>query len=456
MGREAEDEQARPPVEPRPVVVLTLDTDTSEIRALLDAIGFQPIGFVRQARPRPDPSTFLGLGKISEAKSLLEQRDPLVSPGRPLLVVDGAIKPPALFNLEDETNVEVWDRIRLILEIFQQHARVKEARLQVELARLRYELPFVHEALHRQLTGEHPGFMGGGEVETRTYETHLKRRTKTLTNELERVKRERRTRREGRRRGGMRLVAIAGYTNSGKSSLLNALTGSTVIARAQVFSTLQTATRKVRDEYRREGPNDLLFTDTVGFIRELPPWLIDAFASTLEEITQADALLFVIDASEPLPVIVEKIETAQDILQRIHAPRHRIVLLNKADLVSDDDRLILRERIHARLHGVHTPVLFTSTKTKEGLSITVDTLLDEILETRDAHIQLDLSLPDHARLENWVREHAQILDITEKDHHRRLFIRTPLRTWGPLQHRAKEAKADLEPSTRNKGAPLDL
>jgi GTPase len=156
------DEPLRPR-EPRPVVVLTRSTDTSEIEALLDAVGFPLIGVIRQNRNRPDPSTFLGSGRVAEAKRLIEGRDPLFSTARPLVVVDGAIKPPALFNLEDETGAEVWDRIRLILEIFQQHARVKEARLQVELARLRYELPFVHEALHRQLTGEHPGFMGGGD-----------------------------------------------------------------------------------------------------------------------------------------------------------------------------------------------------------------------------------------------------------------------------------------------------
>src|ERR1041385_1275234 len=240
----------------RDVVVFSIRRDTREIEELVRSLGYRIVDIIVQSRSRPDPETFIGTGKLEEYRRALTLREdegpPMASTARPLAVVDAALKPPQLFGIEDLLRLEVWDRIRVILEIFQQKAQVKEARLQVELARLRYELPFVHEALHRTLTGEHPGFMGGGELPMRTYETHLKRRTKKIQDELRAVRKERAQRREGRRKSGFHLVAIAGYTNSGKSSLLNALCGADTFVENLYFSTLQTTTRKLRPEYARE------------------------------------------------------------------------------------------------------------------------------------------------------------------------------------------------------------
>lgn len=431
--------------EARPVVLLTTRSDTSEAVALIEAVGFVHAGTVFQRRERPDPATFLGRGKLEEARRILEGGGPpLASPARPLVMVDAQLKPTVLFNIEDELKAEVWDRVRLILEIFQKNARVKEAQLQVELARLRYELPFVHEALHRQLTGEHPGFMGGGELAPRTYETHLKRRTKAIVGELERVKKERRTRRAGRRRSGLRLVAIAGYTNVGKSSLLNELTASEVVAKHQVFSTLQTATRRLRDEYHPNRPSDLLFTDTVGFIRDLPPWLIDAFASTLEEITFSDAVLLVVDASEAYEYVQEKILTALQILERIHAPRQRILVLNKSDLVPVPRRVRLEERMRGGPIPTDVPLRWVSTLTKEGLPSLVQLLLDRILEARQVLVDLDLTEPEHPRFENWLRDHTDVLGVEVEGTRRRLRVRCPMPSWGRLLHRAQQAGVKLE------------
>jgi GTPase len=429
----------------RPVVLLTTSEDTGEAEALVEAVGFRLVGVVRQRRERPDPATFVGKGRLEEARArLLEEGAPLASAPRPILVVDAQLKPTVLFNLEDELKVEVWDRVRLILEIFQQNARVKEAQLQVELARLRYELPFVHEALHRQLTGEHPGFMGGGELAPRTYETHLKRRTKAIVQELERVKKERRTRRAGRKRSGLRMVTIAGYTNVGKSSLLNQLTASQVVAKQQVFSTLQTATRRLSTEYHPQRPGDLLFTDTVGFIRDLPPWLIDAFASTLEEITFSDAVLLVVDASEPYPLVQEKVITALQILERIHAPRQRVLVLNKADLVEPPRRAEVERGLRAGPIAADIPLQWTSTRTQEGLPLLVSLLLERVLDVRHATVGIDLAQPDHARLESWIRDHTDVLSIDEEGTRRRLKVRCPLPSWGKLLHRVGEAGGLIE------------
>ena len=415
------------------------------MEALMEAAGLRLVGTVRQRRRRADPATFLGAGKLDEVRSVLHSATPpLASLGGPLVVAQGELRPPTLFNLEDEVKAEVWDRIRLILEIFQHNARVKEAHLQVELARLRYELPFVHEALHRRLTGEHAGFMGGGEVEARTYETHLKRRTKKILEELERVKKERRTRREGRSRTGLRSIAIAGYTNSGKSSLLNVLTESTVVAEPRVFSTLQTTTRKVSTRFTGKRKNDLLLTDTVGFIQNLPPWLVDAFSSTLEETTTADAVIICVDTSEPYPVIREKIRTAQEILERIHAPRRRLVLLNKADLVPSMDRKRLVAELREHVLRPNAPIVHASTRTEEGLIESIRILREEILEAREARIRLDLSRPPHLNLESWVRNHLEILDVEDESTQRTLHVRCPESQWGILLHLAQENDAHLD------------
>lgn len=432
--------------------IVTLQDDTTEIEGLVQAAGLELAGIVRQNRTRPDPAFHVGKGKVEELRAMLDPHPP-ASGGRPLLVVDADLRPTVVFNLEGAAKAEVWDRIRVILEIFERNARVKEARLQVELARLRYNLPFVHEAIHRERTGERAGYMGAGEMEARTYETHLKRRTRAITDELERVKKERRNRRTGRQRGGMRLLAIAGYTNGGKSSLLNAITGSEVLAQDRMFSTLQTTTKRLYSTYHTNRSSDILLTDTVGFIRDLPPWLVDAFRSTLEEITDADGVLLVVDASEAPGRVREKVTTALDILERIHAPRRRVLLLNKADLLASQARHVLRESLVGIIHP-DLPIFFTSTLTGEGLQPLVEHVQTELLDVREAEVQLDLQRPEHVVLENWVRAHADILQVKEAGVGRILHIRCGVRTWGRLLQRATEAQAHVRPpGVEGKGGP---
>lgn len=436
----------------RLVLVLSTNSDTSEVEDLLRSLGHTRWEVIRQVRSHPDPATYFGTGKLEEAQGRLgDLRDPLISDGRPLVVVNGELRPPQLFNLEDALDAEVWDRTRLVLEVFRTKAEVREARLQVELARLRYELPFVHEALHRQLKGEHPGFMGGGEVEARTYETHLKRRTRTIQQELERIKGERRTRRAGRKKSGFQLAAIAGYTNSGKSSLLNALCDSRALVEDKVFSTLQTTTRRLRKEFLPRRPYNLLFTDTVGFIRNLPPWLIDAFASTLEEISSADVVMVVVDASEPVPVVQEKLATTLGLLDQIGAPPRMVLLLNKCDLLSASDRQRLTEALNPRPGFRKYPHLFTSTKTHENLQRLVSILLASLLPSRKAWIRIDPLQAPHAGFLHWVYDHADVLSDEVEDDHRVLQIRCGSESWGPLLREARRANVEThaEASTGN-------
>lgn len=444
---EEEVEASRSPIvangeSPRRVILLTTRQDDHEARRLIQAVGFELVDTVRQLRTRDDPATYLGSGKVAEVRELIQDLPPpMVSDAGHLVVLDGESRPSVVFNLQEGLGVEVWDRVRLILEIFERHAHVREARLQVELAKLRYELPFVHEAIHRRLTGERAGFMGGGEMEIRTYERHLKRRVRQIRLDLETVRKERSIRRAGRRRTGFRLVALAGYTNSGKSSLLNALTKSEVHVKDQFFSTLQTATRRLHSMWAHKGPTDLVFTDTVGFIRELPPWLIDAFTSTLEEITYADAVVLVVDAKLPMEELRSRLSAAFEILERIRAPQRRVVVLNKIDLVEPPRRFPLQEQVQAFSYGAI--VTTASVRTGTGLQELVRILMDDILENRLVQVTLDLGKPEHARLEHWIREHAQVLGQDDEDTHRRLSLRCPATTWGRLLHEVHVARARL-------------
>lgn len=435
----------------RPVSLVSIRRDTSETEELVRALGNPIVGRVVQLRSRPEPGTFVGSGKLKELRDELARGTPLTSGGKPLVVVDAALKPPQLFGIEDIVGAEVWDRIRVILEIFQQKAQVKEARLQVELARLRYELPFVHEALHRTLTGEHPGFMGGGELPMRAYETHLKSRTKKIQDDLVNVRKERAQRRAGRRKSGFQLVAIAGYTNSGKSSLLNALCGSAVRVEDVYFSTLETTTRRLRSELLAGRTSRLLFTDTVGLIRDLPPWLIDAFGSTLEEIVASDVVLLAVDASEDAGTVGVKLATAWALLDQLHAPKLRLILFNKADLLTEGGRHDLLTTLSLSSYYPTTRFLFTSTKTKEGLEESVRVLLDETRITHRLRIHLDATTPGHLAFESWLRDHSDIDRVVEDGTDHEVLVRCSPEQYVQIRRQGKQARARVEelPSTGN-------
>ncbi|HBA85400.1 MAG TPA: GTPase HflX [Verrucomicrobia bacterium] len=274
-------------------------------------------------QPRPHPATFLGRGKI---ESLAER---VLSEKLTMVVFDDDLSPAQGRNLEELMKVKILDRTQMILDIFAQHARTKEGSLQIELARLQYLLPRLRHMwkhLERQRGGI--GVMGGaGEQQMEVDRRRIQERIDRLGSEIEQVRLRRAEQRRGRRRHGWALITLVGYTNAGKSTLLNTLTGAHVLAYDQLFATLDPTTRQL------QLPNNqnALITDTVGFIRKLPHHLVDAFKATLEEVLEADILLHVIDASHPK--VDEQIEAVEGVLKDLGASmKFTVAVLNKIDL----------------------------------------------------------------------------------------------------------------------------
>ena len=269
------------------------EVSMDELWQLTQTAGAEPVCTVLQTRDKPDPHSFLGMGKVNELKELIENEE------CDLAVFDNDLTPSQARVLEEALGTRVLDRTGLILDIFAQRAHTQEGKLQVELAQYRYLLPrltgmWTH--LKRQAGTPAPiGTRGPGETQLETDRRHIRRRIQKLAQELEQVRRVRGTQRRQRERNALPVVALVGYTNAGKSTLLNTLTGDSIQTGDRLFDTLDTTTRKLD---LSEGGQALL-SDTVGFIRKLPTELVDAFKATLEELTYADLLLHVIDISNP-------------------------------------------------------------------------------------------------------------------------------------------------------------
>ncbi len=289
-------------------------------------------------------------------------------------------KPSQAFKLEEKVGVKVIDRFQLILEIFAMRAGSPEAKLQVEYARLNYELPRVKESIRRAKLDEFPGFRGGGEYGERARVEDIKRKMNSLEDKLDSFEKAREQRRKRRRERGFNLVALAGYTNAGKSTLLNALSSAEVEVDDRLFTTLSPRTRVLKG-----GSQKILVTDTVGFIDDLPPWLIEAFKAALEEVYLADLVLLVVDASESFQEILRKLKTSQDILSETSA--RMVTLFNKVDLVSESD---LKRKIDA-LKRISPD--FMTISAKEGKN------LGEVKELIQSHLleQIQARLTTHRR-----------------------------------------------------------
>ena len=337
------------------------DISLAELAALVETAGGQPVVTLLQNKPTPDPRTFLGEGKVAELRELIVAND------CDLAVFDNELSPSQMRVLEEELGVRVLDRSGLILDIFAQRAQTREGQLQVELAQYQYLLPrltgmWTHLVRQTASGGSSPiGTRGPGETQLETDRRHIRRKIQKLQAELEDVRKIRRTQRRRREKNALPVVSLVGYTNAGKSTLLNCLTGSDIPANNRLFDTLDTTTRR----WRIDAAQEVLLSDTVGFIRKLPHQLIDAFKATLEELEYADLLLHVIDISNP-----EWIAQAEVVDQLIHdlgaegIPCIRVY--NKSDLFYGD----------IRPHGERTVNL--SARTGEGL--------DELLRAIDAEL----------------------------------------------------------------------
>jgi GTP-binding protein HflX len=311
------------------------DDELAEVEELARTAGVEPVGRVVQHRPRPAQRTYVGKGKLEELKELFDQAD------AESLLVDGELDPVQQRYLEDAIGTRVIDRTQLILDIFAQHAVSAEGKLQVELAQLEYNLPRMRGMWqHLERLGGGVGTRGPGESQLETDRRLARRRVSVLKKRLDGLERGRATRRKERRRTQVPTIALAGYTNVGKSTLLNALTGAEVSVENRLFETLDPTTRGFEFEGRR-----YLVTDTVGFIRRLPTQLVEGFAATLEETLVADLVLHVTDASAGEDELDRMIAAVDEVLDGIGASDMPLQLvLNKIDRVDEIGRRRLENR----------------------------------------------------------------------------------------------------------------
>jgi GTPase len=335
------------------------DVALEEIRELLRTAGVETVGAVVQRRIDPHPTTFLGSGKVDELKQLVEQEDP------DIVVVDDALTPRQQRALEDRLKRRVLDRTAVILDIFALHAHTAEGKTQVELAQLEYNLSRMRGMWqHLERLGGGVGTRGPGESQLETDRRLARRRISILRGRMKDLEGRRRTQRAARQGSIIPKVALAGYTNAGKSTLLNVLTGSQVSMANRLFETLDPTTRAFERGGRR-----YLVTDTVGFIERLPHQLVDAFASTLEETVLADLIVMVADGSQDEERLAAHLEAVRDVLAQVGAGDVPTVLaLNKVDRLDEQRRTQLQRR--------HPDAVLVSARQAENL----DGLMDRIAQ----------------------------------------------------------------------------
>jgi GTP-binding protein HflX len=364
----------------RAVVVASLDgapeeqdDRMAEFAELLKTAGAVPVATVVQRRDRPVPRTYLGRGKLEELGAVVEREKP------ELVAAEGSLTAGQQRHLEDRLKVRVVDRTAVILDIFAQHAHTAEGKLQVELAQLEYSYSR-QEGLwqHLERLGGGVGTRGPGETQLESDRRLLRNRMATLRRRLKDVARSRETQRARRAESAIPRVALTGYTNAGKSSLMNALTGAGVSVDDALFETLDPTTRRVQ----LDG-HELLLSDTVGFIRHLPHQLVNAFSATLDEAREADLVLHVADASEPEGPRAARAAAVEEVLSEIGAAElPRVLVLNKIDLVDAEGREALANR--------HPDAVLVSALTGEGL----DRLAARLAEAARARLTpLDVTIP---------------------------------------------------------------
>ncbi len=328
-----------------------------ELAALAETAGAEVLDGVLQRRPHPDPATYIGRGKAQELREIVD------AVGADTVVADTELAPSQRRALEDVVKVKVIDRTAVILDIFSQHAKSREGKAQVELAQLEYLLPRLRgwgESMSRQAGGQvgaggaGMGSRGPGETKIELDRRRINTRMAQLRRQLRGFAPARAAKRAERNRNEIPSVAIVGYTNAGKSSLLNALTNAGVLVENELFATLDTAVR------RTEASDGRIYTlaDTVGFVRNLPHQLVEAFRSTLEEAADADVIVHVVDGSHPDPA--SQLATVRQVLSEVDARKlPEIVVFNKADLLTADEKLVLR--------GLEANSVFVSSRTGEGI-----------------------------------------------------------------------------------------
>lgn len=347
----------------------------------------------------PDPRYQIGRGKAEELAELVKDVD------AEKIIFDNTVKPVQAYNLAKLTGVEVIDRFQLILEIFARRASSSEAKLQIQLAQLQYELPQAKEKVRLARMGEQPGFMGLGMYEVDLYYDSIRRQIAHIRDKLKSMGEKRSLHRVHRLELGFSLVSLAGYTNSGKSTLFNSLTEEAVPVDSGLFTTLSTTTRVLELPRKR-----VLLTDTVGFIDRLPLTLIEAFHSTLEETIFSDLIVLLVDISEPQKEIERKLSCCLDTIQRIGVEGVPMVTaLNKIDLISEEER---RQKVEALKDTAPNPVAISALR-KTNLT----QLEEEIIRNLKNYVQASFSLPitgEAMVFISWLSNRADINSIKYK------------------------------------------
>jgi GTP-binding protein HflX len=366
--------------------VADAEASLAELAALAETAGSEVLDGLIQRRDKPDPATYIGSGKAAEL------REVVVATGADTVICDGELSPAQLTALEKAVKVKVIDRTALILDIFAQHATSREGKAQVSLAQMEYMLPRLRgwgESMSRQAGGRAGGAGGGvglrgpGETKIETDRRRIRERMAKLRREIKEMKKIRDTQRSARRSSDVAQIAIVGYTNAGKSSLLNALTGAGVLVENALFATLEPTTR--RGEFADGRP--FVLTDTVGFVRHLPTQLVEAFRSTLEEVVDADLLVHVVDGSDanPLAQINAVREVINEVIAEHDAQRApELLVINKIDAA---DELTL-----AQLRSALPDAVFVSARTGEGLD-RLQQRIAELIPPTD--ITVDVTIPYH-------------------------------------------------------------
>jgi len=366
-----------------------------ELQSLAESAGYNVVDNMEQIRER-DPSYQIGSGKVKELTDLVKTKE------AEKIIFDNELKPLQAYNLAKETGVEAIDRFQLILEIFARRAATTEAKLQIELAKLRYELPRAKEKVKLAKKREQPGFMGLGAYQVDLYYETVKRQIHHIQGKLKGIRKKRNLHRTRRQELGYSMISLAGYTNAGKSSLFNALAEESARVGEGLFTTLSTTTRAVNLSNRK-----VLLTDTVGFIDRLPLTLIEAFHSTLEETIFSDLILLVVDMSESQEDIERKLTVCLDTIQTIGASGIPIVTtLNKIDLLQEWE---LQQKLFNLKGLAPNPVVVSALK-----KTNIQQLQNEMMRYLKDYVKASFLIPiksQHAPFISWLFNHAEVNSI---------------------------------------------